>query len=287
MLNLSKDMGAAQGIRKDLKYEATVVSNNDTKAPDGRMLCRIQARIAGMFDGIPDENLPWAIPNVSHADGASSTSGSHDVPKIGTKVLLMFQEGSSEHPMYEGYIVDSTTSLDEMVLNYPDRKVIRYKSDVLLVIDTKTNEIFIRNPGNFNLFIEGDANLKVMGNVVEKVMGNRTSYVKGNLIEIVDGNKMTLIKGNEDKHILGSSHSHVNGNQGEYIDGSYESSANGSRTVFTAGADAHHSASSILRTAPYINDDLPAGGPLSPSLPGDPSEPVLAPWPGIRGSVPS
>lgn len=277
MLNIAKDMSSSQGIAKNKQYEAVVVANDDSKSEDKRRLCRIKARIAGIFDGIEDEDLPWAIPDYHHADGASSTSGSQCIPKIGSKVLLEFQDGSSEHPMYSGYIVDSTTMLQEMEHNYPDRKVIRYQYDALVVVDTKTKEIFIRNPGDFNIFIEGNANISVTGNVVEKVMGDRTSYIKGNVVEIVDGNKVTHVKGNSAEIVDGNSNTAVKGNK--------DQSVAGSSTVFTTGADSHGSAATMLRHAPYINDDLPQGG--SPAAPANPTIPTLEAWPGIRGSIPA
>ena len=258
MLNIAKDMGTAQGINKDLLYEATVVNNDDSKSEDGRRLCRIKARIGGLFDGIPDADLPWAVPSLDHADGASSTSGTNDIPKVGTKVLLKFQNGSSDHPIYTGYVVDITTALQEMIHNYPNRKVSRYQNNLLIVVDTQTNEIFIRNPGNFNLFIEGNVNIEVTGNVVEKVLGNKTVYVKGNLTEIVDGSREVHVKG------------------------SNVQSVGSTNTMHAVGADTYSSDSTILRTAPYINDDFPMGG-----APASPPVPVLEAWPGIRGNLPS
>lgn len=315
MLNIAKDLGQGQGIRENLMYEAVVVDNDDSKSDDGKMLCRIKARIKGIFDGIKDADLPWAIPDYKHADGASSSSGSTDIPRIGTKVLLQFQNGSSEHPMYTGYIVDDKTELFEMRLNYPDRKVILYQNSTLMCIDTKTKEIFIRNPGDFNIFIEGNANLKVMGNVVEKVMGNRTSYVKGDVTEIVDGDRVSLVKGDDTEIVLGKrttqtsgdrtvvdlgsvnsettgdAISRVHGNAEQYTGGDNVHAISGNSLVYTEKTDEHHSGTSMLRAAPYINDDLPQRGlPQTPpkiEVPKKPEVPVLKRWPGIRGNVPS
>jgi len=315
MLNISKDMGQGQGIRENIMYEATVTANDDSKSDDGKKLCRVKARIKGIFDGIKDEDLPWAIPDYHHVDGASATSGSTDIPRIGTKVLLQFQNGSPEHPMYSGYIVDERTELFEMRLNYPDRKVFLYQNSTLICIDTKTKEIFIRSPGDFNIFIEGNANLQVMGNVVEKVMGNRTSYVKGDLTEIVDGNKVSIVKGSDKEIVLGtktvqtsgdqtvislgsirqetrgSTVTTTRGNTEQYTGGDNIQAIAGNSVVFTEKTDEHHSSTSMLRAAPYINDDLPQRGtPSSPPgipLPVGPEIPVLARWPGIRGNLPS
>lgn len=258
MLNLNKDMRTGQGLDPHRRYEAKVVANDDTKSDDGRMLCRVQARVAGLFDGTDDEDLPWALPTFMHTDGAGADSGYQWVPKVGTKVLLQFQDGSSEHPIYSSYPADASTLLEEMKTNYPDRKVVRHSDGFVVVIDTRTHEVFIRNPGAYNIFIQGDANLSITGNVVEKIEGNRTSVVEGDLVEIVKGNRTI----------------HAEGNSTEIV--------GGARRTHAVGADLQTSDSTMERQASYINDaELSAGTPDTPEVPAMPA------WPGIRGETPS
>ena len=253
MLNITRDLSKPQGIIKGALYDAIVVDNKDA-----RHLGRVTARIPILFDGIEDAHLPWAIPvGVNHADGASSTSGCVDIPKIGTKVCLSFQESSVDHPTYSTYPVDETTVLDEALLNYPDRKVMRLQNSALVVYDTKTNELFIRNPGTVRIYVEGNCELEVKGNMVEKVMGNKTSYVRGNLTEIVDGNRTLGVKGTDTAISVGT------------------------RSILSHGADNHHAGGNMIRTAPYINDDLPGA-----DLGSVPATPTFARWAGIRGNVP-
>lgn len=254
MLNLMKELSVPQGLVKNVWYEAVVVDNNDPKK-----LCRVTARIHGIFNGIADNHLPWCIPGcLCHADGASATSGTVDIPKPGTKVRILFQEGNSELPIYFPYMVDTSTVLDEAVLNYPDRKVHRLQNNALIVIDTHTNEVFIRNPGAINIFVEGDANISVSGNMVEKIFGNKTTFVQGDLTEIVHGNRKLGVAGTDLATCIGQ------------------------RDVHTGGDDNHFASGNVLRTSPYINDDVPqsVNAPV-------PEVPVLPKWPGIRGNVPS
>jgi hypothetical protein len=194
MLNPAQDMKDGPGLRKGTKYKGTVVANNDSGEENGKYTQRIRARI-DFFEGISDSDLPWAVPDMSHADGASSKSGSVDVPAIGTFVWVEFQDGSPHHPIYSGYHVDETTALEEGKTNYPNRKVTKLESGHLMVVDKTTGETFIRNMKDLILYVGGDVNLHVVGNVNEVVDGNVVRTVKGNVDETVEGNYTRKVSG--------------------------------------------------------------------------------------------
>jgi hypothetical protein len=230
-INPATDMNRPQGLDKTMKYEGIVVENDDSKHhEDKRMLGRVKIKVPGIFDGIHDDFLPWAIPSLgSNADGSGPNSGSFSVPKKGTKVLITFQDGSAQHPKYSPYTIDQGNMLEEAKHNYPNRIVHLHSNGALQVVDTQSNEAFIRNPGDLNLYIVGDLNLKVDGNVIESIEGNKTTYVKGNSTEVVKGN----------------------------------------RSVFVTGDDLHSASGHIVRSGARI-DDNPGGGssaPPSPTLP--------------------
>jgi hypothetical protein len=74
----------SKGLRTDQPYEAIVVDEND---PD--KLGQIRARVPGLMDGIPDDQLPWARPrDWNHPFGqmAKKKTG------IGKKELLQQKE---------------------------------------------------------------------------------------------------------------------------------------------------------------------------------------------------
>lgn len=213
ILNLAKDMGAAQGLSKEYKYEAVVVNNDDSKT-DIPYTCRIQARIPILFDGIEDDHLPWAIASFNHLDGATKDSGQAFVPKIGSKVFITFQEGRESHPIWSGYTIDKTTVLEEMKHNYPDRIVhYKLKNKAIAVHDTKTNELFIRNPGDLKIYIDGDVEMTVTGNVKEVIKGNKEVFVEGDMIESVKGAMTRIVGGKSDQSIGGDSNINVGGRQ--------------------------------------------------------------------------
>lgn len=204
-LNPNTDMANPQGLDKNKEYEAEVVQNNDKeKHEDKKALGRIQIKVAEIFEGIKDEHLPWAIPKHSSADGTGKDCGYFSSPKVGNKVLVKFQDGSAQHPIYSGGVTNENTTLEEALPNYPDRKVHKLKNNALVIIDTKSNAVYIRNPGNTNIFILGDANLTVNGNLHEEVRGDRYLEVKGNSVENISGNRYVKVGGKDDHVVSGT-----------------------------------------------------------------------------------
>lgn len=297
-------------------YEAKVVDNND---PERRG--RIKARVRTLFDSIDDSDLPWAIPTFEHSDGASLESGILLIPKIGSKVLLYFQGGSPFHPIYRGYTIDDNTILEEGNHNYPNRALIRFKNSLLVVIDTQTNEIFIRNPGDAHILIDGNVETTIMGNSVLRVDGNRETIVNGTHTTRVKGDSLSLYGSNytrcvehdyshytrgnyysrtvldKQEEVHGSRVSLTVGNARDVTNASYERStlgpsdihiALGSHSKFVHGNSGHYCSSTIRRNAPLIHDNEGAvpsfASPYSVSLLVEPVEPQQVPpyiWPGI------
>lgn len=214
MLNALHDMKGSPGLQAIQVYEAEVVDNNDPKK-----LCRIRARVAEMFEGISDDELPWAIPSFSHVDGATDTSGIQFVPKKKSKIFITFQGGNPLFPIWHNYHVDEKTKLQEMEYNYPDRAVVRFQNKALLVMDTKDNELMIRNPGTLKVYIEGNVELEIKGNLEEKIHGNVTRKILGNLSESIVGNCTRKIEGNLDDSLVGNYTHSVVGTLNETITG--------------------------------------------------------------------
>ena len=280
MINPAVDMKTPQGLSKSLAYEATIMQNNDLQYhPDKRMLGRVQIRVSTIFDGIEDSMLPWAIPEFgSQCDGASSTSGFFMVPKVGSKVLVYFQDGSPLHPKYSAYTIDETTALKESEHNYPNRVVHLFQNSCMMVVDTQSNDVFFRNPGNLNMYILGDVNLMVNGNVVEKIKGNHTVEVTGNVVEIVHGDKTVYVEGQRTEVVTGAASDFYNGGTTE--------SVVGSKAVFVHGDSNLSATGSVVRSGARIDDNPSGGGGSGPSSPSVPSVENLPNWPVIRGEKP-
>lgn len=251
MLNVTSDMRQGQGINKDRIYVGTVVDNND---PD--KLSRIKVQIAQVFDDISNDLLPWVLPSLNHTGGASAETGNVDIPEIGSKVSIQFEDGNIDYPRYFGYHVDKKTLLEECKENYPDRVVVRMKNKCLLVIDKKTNEMFIRNPGTLKIYVEGDLELEVKGSVQHKVHGDYNLEVVGNMSVKVGGDT-------------------------KYSASNINLRSSGVLNMFGASTVNVQSSGDVAITGSRVLEN--SGGDLGD--PGESSSPTFSNWPGIPGGA--
>jgi hypothetical protein len=235
MLSITTDMKEKQGLNPNKWYEAVVVENDDTKHPDKMMLGRVQARIDEIFTGIPDKDLPWAVPTWYHADGGYPLSGFFAVPKKGSKVFLKFQDGNPSFPMYRGFHVDVKTQMEEVKHNYPDRVVARLRNKAMIVVDTRDNVCYIRNPGNLKIYIDGNAYLEINGSVDELVHGSVRRMIKGDLDETVVGDYHRAVIGNVEESFFGTINRSTKGTIREEHDGDRSYRTNGNVTESVSG----------------------------------------------------
>ena len=227
-LNLTKLL-SKQGLDPSKTYPAIVVDNDDP-----RQIGRIRARIDGLHEGIKDNELPWSIPKYEHCNGAFNKGdadvkrcGNFYVPKIDSKVCIQFpQNGDPHHSIYTGYTVDDETMLPESKVNYPDRAVVRFANGMFMIVDTKTNEIFINNPGDMHMTILGSVNQYVVGNQMLKVtntMDDISPYLRNSPDSMLKGLKPNpedkiKFEGVADQE-TGNQHTHIRGNQTLIVDG--------------------------------------------------------------------
>lgn len=219
-----------QGIDPKMVYEAEVANNYDP-----RKLCRIQARIRGVFDGIADGDLPWAIPEFQHPDGAYNSGGNATdrsgmamVPKNGHKVGLKFPTGDAHRPVWTSYTVDEQTALPEnQDVNYPDRAVFKFSNGAYMIIDTRTNEIFVNNPGDINMTVLGDVNQYIVGNQ-QLTVSDRKGDIAGYLLNAPETvlsrlqqkpAKRIPFKGLMSRGYAGNQHTYITGDQTTHIRG--------------------------------------------------------------------
>lgn len=277
MLSITTDMKERQGLDSNKWYEAFVVENNDhEKHPDKMYLGRIQARIAVLFDGVEDKDLPWAIPHWNHCDGASPLSGVFSVPVKKSKVFIRFQDGNPAFPMYRGYHVDMLTQMEEIKLNYPERAVARFTNKAMMIVDTKDNVLYLRNPGNVKIYIDGNVEMEINGNVDELIHGSVYRRIKGDLTEIVDGDRRY--------HTEGDVVTTIEGDQTTYVAGSSLWLGDGSFMNFTSGAVQFQSPGAVTFEGSTIYENSSRQAPV-PDKPEPPTRPTFEEWPGVPGSA--
>jgi hypothetical protein len=86
---------------------------------------RCQVKVFGLFDGIPDEHLPWATP-VNSTVFAGDGAGSLSIPKIGQIVRVQFNNGDMYAPEYTTIQNIDTDLINEIKDDYEGTHVLLY-----------------------------------------------------------------------------------------------------------------------------------------------------------------
>jgi len=175
-------------------YVGKVINNIDP-LKEGR--CQI--KVFGIFDKIPNNDLPWAQPDFNFI---GSTIGSFVVPPINTIVKVYFDNDDIYFPHYSTKVNDKNKLSSLRLENYPDTMVI-FQTDEgdYLTMNRKTKKfIFHHNSGN-NLEInkDGDTNILINGNENTLVKKDEVHTVIGD--HTIKNNNIGLIKIEKDGNI--------------------------------------------------------------------------------------
>ncbi len=172
-----------KGLQSNIPYAAEVVDNNDPAR-----LQRVRARIEKFHDHLEDSDIPWASPKKAHPmgliGGSLGRTGSCSIPATGALISIYFPNGGD--PSISMYTterpVDKETVPPEFEVNYPFRKGYVLPNGHTMILDTKTNELFMDNPGDMNIVILGDVNFTAVGNINMKAIKSESdipAYLKG------------------------------------------------------------------------------------------------------------
>lgn len=218
-----------QGIDPKMIYAAVVVDHDDP-----RKAGRVRVRIKDIHvDAIPDKALPWALPmNQDYATNGDTVerSGTVSIPLKGSKVGVQFKTGDQYKPSLAPYPGDKKTILPEAEKNYPYRKVIRESNGFYAIIDRKSNEFLMLNPGDMHLVLLGDFSQTIIGSHTQTI-GKAKGDIPGYLLNASD----TKIQEIQAKSAGGVSAGA--GNQKIHIKGNQEVIIEGTRTVTVKGSD--------------------------------------------------
>lgn len=224
----------------NMPYVSTVVDENDP-----RELGRIRCRVPLLMDAIPDNQLPWAKPrDWSHPEGLRAdgndvqrTGMFGGVPKRGSKVNLYFPTSSPYTCFWSSTVAyDDKSKLPEFGRNYPNRLGFKLSNGTTVIFDTKTNEMYVINPGDMHMTIMGDVNQHIIGNQQLLVTGD-----KGQIPDYLLNDPHTVLsslvpmpqnrikfrglagntRGSQHTEIQGHQTTLVHGNKKEVIKGSY------------------------------------------------------------------
>lgn len=160
-------------------YRGEVINNLD---PTRSARCKI--RVYGVYDGIADQDIPWANP--CFPIGGQKGYGSVYIPTIGSKVFVLFEAGEISSPVYLGASPIEGDVPSE--IDVPNKYlIIKTKSgSEILVSDAENEGIKLKTSGG-NLIelddITGRIRLKdKAGSIIELANGDIIIQAKGNLL---------------------------------------------------------------------------------------------------------
>lgn len=132
----------------------TVVDNND---PGKQGRCKI--RVRQVFDGLPDSDLPWAMPDQNFV---GSLVGNFIVPENGALVNVYFRDDDLNFPHYTTKVLDRNNLSSLKDEDYPHMFIL-YETDNgdYLKINKKTNEFIIRSASGTIVTINKDGNMDI------------------------------------------------------------------------------------------------------------------------------
>lgn len=198
--NPLKDLSRPKLSGNDLV--AFVVNNVDED--DKKQRQRVRVRVPQLHRNVPDDKLPWAIPDASGGSNnvqvsSGSQVGSVEIPPIGSKIYVRFEDNDPHNPRYGGSPSTDDVSKEHELLkeDYPHSRgsvdLANNRESVNLEKQTKQSThssgttVHIDANGAMSLTIAGDYNLGVNGtcNIVAKGAVN----IQGSVVNINEGSQ--------------------------------------------------------------------------------------------------
>lgn len=174
-----------------------VVDNVD---PEKRQ--RVKLRIPQLHRNVPDDKLPWAIPDATQStSNAGGGSGSVNVPTRGAKIYVRFEENDPHNPRYAGSPTTDDVNKDNELLqeDYPhtrgtvddagNRMASNSEKETIDITHKSGSTIHIAADGTISLSVASDMNTGAVGTI--KIVSNSKVEIKAPEIELNSGGGAT------------------------------------------------------------------------------------------------
>lgn len=163
-------------------YPAKVVDNKD---PDKLGRCRVM--VFGVYDGIPTDSLPWAIPDFGFI---GSAIGSFTVPPVDAIVNVYFDGGDTYLPKYTTKVLTPSAirnMVSDIEEDYPNTMVlfetdngdyfrINRSANSMELQHSSGSFIRIDKEGNMKIFAANNMEIRSDGEMVLNAKGNVSVY---------------------------------------------------------------------------------------------------------------
>jgi hypothetical protein len=191
---------------------------------------RIRVKVFGKFDELEPETIPWASPRTKISGGSATGSGSFSVPKLGSIVGIIFENGELGNP--EWYTIEhiSDELKEEISGSYANAHSLIYDTVTEgfvkvffteakgLMLDYKqtqvnikpNNSVVIQNPNGDIIEITNEGKLTItVSDTVE--VNCKKAIIDAKSIELGAGAVESLILGNSFKAVF-DTHTHAGPN---------------------------------------------------------------------------
>lgn len=186
---------------------------------------RCKVRVFGLFDDLPEENIPWFVP-INSPIFSSEGAGSISIPKIGDIVRVKFSNNDFYSGEYTSLQNIDPGLIDEIKDDYQGTHVILYdaEKDLIVIYQPKTGYKMYLNGSVIKIDADGMIQLKHKNNAnVIEITNDKINIISGNSSSInistsgtVDVNAGTVnVKSNN--ITLGSSNEPFSGVKGEKL----------------------------------------------------------------------
>lgn len=173
----------------DNDFIGIVVNNKDTTFSG-----RAQIRTFGLWDGISDEHLPWAVP-INSTVFAGNGAGSISIPKIGHFVRVQFNNGDQYAPEYTTIQNVDTELIQRIKDDYDGTHVLLYDPlEELTIIFQKQSGIQIFHKESF-IQITPDTMITLQtpnGESIVQMDGDTTNITTINEVNIAAASKVEV-----------------------------------------------------------------------------------------------
>ena len=186
---------------------------------------RCKVRVFGLFDDLPDQNVPWFTP-INSTIFSSEGAGSISIPRVGDIVRVQFSNNDFYSGEYMALQNIDPSLIDEIKDDYQGTHVILYdaEKDLIVIYQPKTGYKMYLNGSVIKIDADGMIQLKHKNdsNVIE-ITNDKINIISGNSSSInitTDGDvnvKGGTVNVNSQNINLGSSNASYSAVKGEAL----------------------------------------------------------------------
>ena len=183
------DKITSEELQKD-DWIGEVVDNND---PQSAFRCKI--RVERIYDGLENDDIPWAHPISNNIFGSNGGFGNGSVPKIGTKVRVRFNTGDKYSPEYFSIQNPNEQLQEELSTDYQDSHVLLYDQDQELKIIYQPNSGVKIHLKDSHITINPDTSITIEHSGATSIIeleGSTCRVVTNSTIEMTSTDKIEM-----------------------------------------------------------------------------------------------